>query len=95
MPFKKFTLDQEKKKKIVDWINSKCNALTCEACKQNNWVMPDDAVMPIAYNGSINLGGSTYPQAMLVCRNCGNTKYFNLALMGLINDKEMEEDDGK
>jgi hypothetical protein len=41
------------------------------------------------------LGGSTYPQIMAVCNSCGNTKYFNAVIAGLVSSttkKEGEQD---
>ena len=31
--------------------------------------------------GGVQIGGSTYPQAMLLCLNCGFTRYFNTMIL--------------
>lgn len=46
--------------------------------------------MTPTFNGGIALGGAIYPQFTVICRNCGNTKYFNAALMGLVSEVKKE-----
>lgn len=91
MSSNKFNFDEETKKKVRDWIAEKCQGLSCEACHKSSWLLGNDIVMPIIFNGNINIGGPVYPQAMLICTNCGNTKYFNIALMGLVNKENKGE----
>ncbi len=84
---KKNIFDDEKKKIVFKWFEEKwpVNKHNCEICNNNTWSLAEDIVtaMPL-YDKSIVLGGRSYPQVMLVCKNCGNTKYFNAVTMGLI-----------
>ncbi len=46
--------------------------------------------MPMPFvGGGLIVGGPTYPQVMIVCTVCGNTKYFNAVIMGVV-EKEGE-----
>lgn len=56
----------------------------CARCG-NNLTLADDAITPAIWNGAAVIGGYTYPQAMLVCENCGDTSYFNLVTLGILS----------
>jgi hypothetical protein len=80
-------MNNDYKQKISNWLDLKWSKdkRNCEICNTNKWSISDDIVAPIIIeNNGLNLGGKTYPQVMLICSNCGNTKYFNVALMNLL-----------
>lgn len=82
---KKKFFDERKKKKALEWINEKCPNLICECCQQKSWILTEDMVMPMPFvGGGLIVGGPTYPQVMIVCTVCGNTKYFNAVVMGVV-----------
>jgi predicted nucleic-acid-binding Zn-ribbon protein len=88
---KKFSFDDEKQKKAMDWFDQKWSKdnRKCEICSSQNWSLSQDVVMPITYsNKGLELGGRSYPQVMLTCKNCGNTKYFNTVVMGIIEGEK-------
>ena len=88
---KKFSFDDEKQKKAMEWFENKWpeERRTCEICLQKTWTLAQDVVMPITYNNKgFQLGGPSYPQIMLICKNCGNTKYFNTVVMDIIKGKK-------
>lgn len=83
--------DDDRKKAALIWINDKCADLTCEACRHKEWTLSDDLVMPMAFTGgTLTLGGPAYPQFMIICNNCGNTKYFNAVISGIISKGEKD-----
>lgn len=70
------------KEKFVEFINAKVKeAGKCPACAAEAVTVADQIVSPIRLeSGSFHLGGPIYPQVMLVCTNCGNTRYFNAVI---------------
>lgn len=87
-------LSPEMRKKAIDWLEARWNKnnRNCDFCGSNSWVLSQDIVTNLLINadGNISLGGQTYPQIMLICKNCGNTKYFNAVIMGLMEEKKAE-----
>lgn len=80
--------NEERQKKALDWINSKWPIKTCEICSQTKWELSDFLVAAPRFEGSIMLGGKIAPHIMVMCRNCGNTKFFNAVIMGLIEENK-------
>lgn len=79
-------LSELDKQKILDWLNRKwAGSKACTICGTNRWTLSDHIVAPMTSgpDGDISIGGVTYPQAMVICNNCGNTHYFNVAMMGI------------
>ena len=71
---------------ILKWLDQKWPQYkrACEICSNINWGISDDLVTPIIFNsGNIAIGGNSYPQLMVICNTCGNTKYFNTVVMGI------------
>jgi hypothetical protein len=61
----------------------------CEVCGGGNWSIQEHSVTPIILkNGGFQLGGNAYPQVMVVCGNCSNTKYFNTVIMDAIEKEQ-------
>lgn len=78
------------KEKFVAFINEKVpNSGVCKECSQKTVTVSDDLVVPPVYqNGGVAFGGPAYPQIMLVCTNCGNTRFFNAVVAGVIGGSE-------
>ncbi len=65
------------------------NGKKCEICGGNHWAVQEHSVTPIILkDGGLQLGGNAYPQVMVVCQSCSNTKYFNTVIMDAIEKKE-------
>lgn len=78
--------NKEKQEKAQKWLKEKWINRVCECCGQSNWTLAEDLVMPMNFTGNkLSLGGPTYPQIMLICTNCGNSKIFNAILAGVIS----------
>ncbi|HHF7349625.1 TPA: hypothetical protein ACPSKE_002835 [Legionella feeleii] len=81
----KIYFDKEKQKKAMDWINSKWLMKTCDVCQHNRWEVSDFIIASPRFEGGISLGaGVVAPHIMLTCINCGNTKFFNAVIMGIV-----------
>jgi predicted nucleic-acid-binding Zn-ribbon protein len=70
---------------IQNLINQKVpNASHCVSCGKANAVqLAAHIVTPVATSvgGTIALQGANYPQAMLLCTNCGFTTYYNVIVL--------------
>lgn len=87
--------DDKKKALFLKHLNEKWKNKICECCGQTSWNVPEDLVMPMLFiGGGITIGGVQYPQGMAVCTNCGNTKYFNAIIAGIVPAEE-KKDGGK
>jgi len=80
--------DKEKQAKALKWLEDKWPAKhrDCEICKKQDWNISQHIVAPPTFTetSSLSVGGFTYPQFMLLCNNCGNTKYFNAVISGIV-----------
>jgi Pyruvate/2-oxoacid:ferredoxin oxidoreductase gamma subunit len=49
-------------------------------------VVADDLVTPLPYQRAdeVAAASGSYPQAMVVCENCGNTVYLNAVMIGVM-----------
>ncbi len=78
-------MDEDTKKRAVAWIEEKKSIRTCDCCGQNSWTLSEDIVTtPLLTGDRMVFGGKSYPNVMLICNNCGNTKFFNAVKMGLL-----------
>jgi hypothetical protein len=85
--------------KVVQWINTKRKNYTCEICHGINWELGNSVVTPTTISNGVlqTFGTQATPQVMLICTNCGNTKYFNAVKIGLFNPaiKPTDTQEGK
>lgn len=72
--------------KALECLNKKwTQPKECECCGMKSWQMSNNVVSPnTANNDSIAIGGLVFPQITVTCVNCGNTKYFNAIVLGII-----------
>ncbi|MFC1659678.1 hypothetical protein ACFL0U_03875 [Pseudomonadota bacterium] len=90
---KKEYFSQEKQQETIKWLNEKWKVKECEVCKQKEWIVQDFLCFSPRYEGGgLTIGGKVAPHVTLVCKNCGNTKFFNAAIMGLLDSKEEGKD---
>jgi len=84
--------------KAIEWIKRKSLNKGCEVCGQNHWIVPTEVVAPINMkDGFLQIGGgNSYAHFLSICGNCGNTKFFNAVISGIIEPtKKGGEQDGK
>lgn len=79
---------KEQQAKALTWINSKWPVKTCEVCHANQWELSDFMVAAPRFEGGIVIGGQIAPHLMVMCKNCGNTKFFNAVIMGLVKENK-------
>ena len=81
---KKF-FDETKKAKALKELNAKwTQSNQCNICGSADWAVAEDLVMPMPFtSGGIVLGGPSYPQLQVICKNCGNTHFFNAVILGI------------
>ncbi len=83
--------NKEKQAIALKWLEKKWPAdnRKCEICLQENWNISQDIVSPPIFtdSSSLVLGGIAYPQFMILCNTCGNTKYINAVIAGIVKEK--------
>ncbi|MFQ5953767.1 MAG: hypothetical protein ACE5JZ_01725 [Kiloniellales bacterium] len=92
--------DDKKKPLPDDWYNRTVDILNeklrgggvCSRCR-GKVILAQDTVSPIRWDGGVHLGGTTYPQAMLVCKACGHTEYYNLIALGIVQPSSGDDGD--
>ena len=82
----KTMLSPAQRKGIVEWLDKHGAVKPCTACGQTAWHLIPHLVAPPTFRkeSGFFLGGMSYPQAMLLCKNCGHTLYFNAVVMGIV-----------
>lgn len=83
----------EWKSKFVNFIKDKVGqSALCRECGEPKVAISDDIVAPPAFHGGgFVFGGPSYPQVMLVCTHCGNTRYFNAVIAGLVEGQKLDD----
>lgn len=88
--------DKQKQEKALQWLEEKwpLEKRKCEICDNYDWNISQHIIAPAVFsnNFSLSVGGETYPQFMVLCNNCGNTKYINAVISGIV---KVEVPDGK
>jgi hypothetical protein len=81
-------LTDEEKAQVVRWLQARgagpANARF--AFNGTTGVVADDLVTPLPYQRAdeVAAASGSYPQAMVVCENCGNTVYLNAVMIGVV-----------
>ena len=79
-------ISKENSKKIRKWLEDKSGTKPCASCGKLTFTLVDDLVFAPVFevdDGFIVSGIGGYPQAMVICNNCGDTRYFNVSVMGI------------
>jgi hypothetical protein len=86
MPDEQGKLNQSETEKIRQWFKGHWTRdYHCPVCWTNEWLTAEHIVAPVAYSqGGMMIGGSVYPQIMVICKGCGHTLYFNAVMMGIL-----------
>jgi predicted nucleic-acid-binding Zn-ribbon protein len=87
-------LTSQEQEKILLWFQEKFSTNIraypkCEMCGTNGWVLGQHTVTPMMFSKEgLQLGGHAYPQVMLSCAHCGNTKFFSAVQMGIVKRED-------
>lgn len=75
MPDKEGKLTQEEAKTFTDWLEKHWKDRACPISGPTNWIIGTHLVQPLTLvgTGGVAVGGPGYPQAMVICANCGHT----------------------
>jgi len=79
-------MNEDCKRKILNWLEQKWpkDKRHCEICSGTKWSISEDIIAPLRVeNDGTQLGGAVYPQVMIICSFCANTKYFNVVAIGI------------
>lgn len=88
--------DEKKQEKAIKWLEEKWlkDHRKCEICTGEEWTVSPELLMPIPYIGeSMSIGGSAFPHVLLICNTCGNTKFFNAVLMGVVPQEDNSDEE--
>lgn len=59
----------------------------CKICKHQPLILADYIVSPMIWKDhEVFPTGLHYPQAMLLCQSCGSTTYYNLVILGILDE---------
>ena len=85
MPDPQGLLSAEEKQKVIKWLHDKWKGVVCPYSQDSNWIVGDHAVMPmvVGEGGATVIGGTSYPQVMVVCKTCGHTVFLNAVIVEL------------
>ena len=88
---------KEKREQALKHLDATWKNKQCECCQKKNWTLGADIVTPtvLSTGGGVVIGGPQYPAIMVICNNCGNTKFFNAVVSKIIetDNKKGEEED--
>jgi hypothetical protein len=71
---------------LVAKLREKIQNYRCEVCANTHWqAIEFVSPIPLSNGLNINLGGQILPLFPIACTNCGNTHFFNLGILGLID----------
>jgi len=93
-------LNEEQENQAIQWLKNKWRVWfgcknRCEICMHSSWVVGKVIVTTIPIDikkRCIVLDEKITPQFTIMCENCGNTKYLNAVVAGIIErDEEYEE----
>ena len=79
--------NQERQEKALEWLKEKLQNKKCECCGNNNWNIADFIVTSPRFEDGMVLGGKMMPHVASTCSNCGNTKFFNAVMMGIVDGR--------
>ena len=84
----------EKQQKALKWLEEKwpIGKRCCDLCGKNHWTISGDLVTPLLFvGGGLAVGGNAYPHILITCLNCGNAKYINAVVAGLVEGKKEDQ----
>lgn len=88
-------------KLILNELDKKITIRKCESCGEDNWII-SDMYFPLSLEEeptNIIMGGDkkVAPTILLICENCGYTRFYNLVSLGVIDllEKKKKEEKNK
>lgn len=82
-------------RRVMEWLEEKwTGSFSCEVCEKSLWSVGSNFITPSTLKTDYpKFAGvdheSISPQVMILCKHCGNTKYFSVGVMGIVSiDKE-------
>lgn len=79
-------INEEERGLISKKLEEKIKNYSCVMCGTNDWNLePFIAPISLSNDISLKLGGQVLPLAPITCVNCGNTHFFNLVTLGLVD----------
>lgn len=90
MPDKNGRLSKEDVEKVIKWFKKHwTQPAKCDVCGKFEWTIGKTIIAPMnIVNSEVKITGQLYPQILVLCKHCGNTKYFNAIIMGLVEKNE-------
>lgn len=83
--------DEEKQQKAKKWLDGKANK-PCECCGSRVFFVADDLVMPLQFTGGgLTFGGNVYPHLLVICHECGCSRFFSAVVAGIVERKTETE----
>lgn len=91
MPDSDGKLTEEERERAAEWFQQHWAGNTnCTSCDRNQWIIGEHIVAPPLFAKGVILGGTAYPQIMVVCGYCAHTVYYNAIIMGVM-DSDAED----
>ncbi len=88
MPDKDGLLSAAELEQIANWLQAKGRRHDCPVCQENAWAIGAHLISAkVHLGGHLAFGGPTYPQAVIVCGNCGLVRSFMATAIGLLRDE--------
>lgn len=74
--------------KVTNWLLQKGMLGQCSCCgKRDGWLIVDDVMQVSPFTGgNLIVGGPVHLYVGMACKNCADTKFFNVNLMGDVFD---------
>ena len=90
-------LDHAQMNKVIEFFDKKWGEFKqCPVCKQSDWTVFERVYDVREYHEEgMVLGGGAIPFVVTSCTNCGNTRFFNAIIVGVVKpqgQKEVEND---
>ena len=81
------------KEKIVEWLENKIpkELRCCDMCGGYEFLIGDYFITPLIIAHGNMQTGQALPHFFIICKNCGNTKFFNGVVTGIYEDTNPEE----
>lgn len=77
--------------KAIKWLQKKTKTkkFKCETCGTNDWIVEKDIFTPTRWDFNLKapINDVSIPSYVCICKNCGNTKFFNAMFMGIVKNE--------
>ena len=86
-------LTKEQQEQLVTQLNKIWGNKICEVCGQSRWMIDDTLFELREFHGGRTIigSGAIKPVITLSCNSCGNTKFMNAILIGLVDPNKPVE----